>query len=565
MSNPADQLASLLADLPRASDLRGFTKDQLRSRAAELGISTAGIETKRDLIQALTDRAEALQLLEGVRTRWVVVSETWTRAFIEWREVPLLVDLDLTETRMRAVDAADEADELGRTLQQAGGDLQEVDGQAISLDELLELLDRHASGTAIEVYLVGHGLVFPNESEGGVVWLPEDAPHDYPKVIVSHWDFLGPGDPSPASDNPGTVYVSSYRGLLLGRDLAAEVQHIVRLPDERLSASSLLGSLAGFYQHLVGPQTYSLELPEGFDDADVSDFLEPAGGVGVLRVDGEWWYETPTGWTEEHLPPIEPQLLGVETIRGISLHWAYGGWSAGPLDMLLVPEGEGGVRVPLGLLAGHKVNGWHREDVALATVHLHDGTDVRGLALRDDGTVSRLIGVQPTLRVDPQGKQTWIRNAAGDWNNFDVPLADSPPEAGEIFWAAIEWLRQPGTGEFVDQAGTPRPPEPEPIATVPDLPSLNAPPPFQLARELDTGSERFVMLHAVGRDADGFLWIDPNARARRAGLPTEDPVVILANNGIMHVDVSELERPVPPRSDRHARRAIEGRPARSQS
>jgi hypothetical protein len=564
MVNPADQLTSLLNGLPDASELRGLTKDQLRARGAELGISTAGIRTKQELVQSLSDGTDALRLLEGAQTKWFFTSESHATAFIEWHESSLLVDLGPTTTKAVAVNPADQEEQLGLALQQAAADIQEIDAGTISIDRLLDLLDRYVVEARTQIYVEGEGLLIPHElGHGEVAWLPEDIPQDLPFVATSHWDFVGPGDPLPASDNPGTVYVSTYRGVLIGHDHASEVWHFSRSTVESLTARNLLESLAEFYEHLVGSQTYSLQLPDNFDDADISDFLQPADGVGALRVNGAWWYETPTGWTRERLPPVEADPLTAATISGVSLCWAYGGWSDGPLDVLLMPEADKSLRIPLALLAGHKVNGWQREEVALITVHLHDGEDIKGVALRDDGTVSQLVGVEPTLRVDPQENETWIRTAAGDWNNVEVQLDDAPPGAADILWSAIQWLRHPGTGEFTDQpgeVGAPSANQPEHVATVLDLPPLNAPPSFQPVQELDTGSARFVMLNAIGRDADGLLWIDPTARARRAGLPTEDPVVLLANDGVVHVDVSELERPVPSRSDRHALHAIEGRP-----
>ena len=70
---------------------------------------------------------------------------------------------------------------------------------------------------------------------------------------------------------------------------------------------------------------------------------------------------------------------------------------------------------------------------------------------------------------------------------------------------------------------------------------------------MPTGEVRYIFPHAVGRDDQGQLWIDPLSRARAGGYDETDPRVERYDDGQVVLDISRLADPSfqPRDHDRH--------------
>jgi transcriptional regulator with XRE-family HTH domain len=82
---------------------------------------------------------------------------------------------------------------------------------------------------------------------------------------------------------------------------------------------------------------------------------------------------------------------------------------------------------------------------------------------------------------------------------------------------------------------------------------------------MPTGEVRYVFPHAVGKDANGKLWIDPLSRARTGGYDDQDPRAERYDDGQVVLDISRLTDPSfqPRDHDRHRLRVRVEQPAAS--
>lgn len=545
----AAALLGFLNGLPNAPELDGRSTSQLHDLAEELDLTVTQRLNDAGLIEAISDPASALLHRRDITVCWQVRCDRAFDAMVSWNEVTLLVRIDDGITVQEVSDDA-APKLLEEALARPRGELADISADGVDLDDFLTLLDAHVTDLTGEIYAEDDVVRPWRLDDGSTAWIPEQAWTEAPWILDASWDFLGPVASTMVPESPGTNSALVYRSYLLVDSPGWEQKHVVKLLDAEPDAASLHAALGELLDYFLNPLVFSLGVPDRFDTAEIRTLLGLASrGLGGLWINGRWWYETPQGWSCQPLPRLSSPILELGEIVALHLIWLDPACDD-HVDVFLFDEDDPSRRMALCTLAAHKANDEYGEAVAWACVQLADGTELVGIATPDSERFRAIAGVDPSARLDIPSYvlTTYPALTTSD----EVPILQVSEPGGSPFDEAIARLSATA-GAYPPSSSGDQGPGEQNITFPPPRPrpAPPLPPPAPRVTELAAGDEGFIFLNAVGQDEHGQVWMSPEARVMRAGIPATDPYLTIEADGTITVSTRDLEAPIPPRQPHH--------------